>query len=137
MSPVYFLDTNILLRYIVQDIPDQAARVAALFEEIAAGNTAVHLPNTVIFESVYVLQQAYSVSKEDIAAALSSVIRHPGVILDHKGPILDALDFWRRTGGLSYADCFHLALAAALGFTEIYSFDKKMDRYPGVTRVEP
>lgn len=137
MSTVLFLDTNILLRYIVQDIPEQAVRVAALFEDVAAGRTVIRLPNTVVFESVYVLQQAYSVSKEDIVDALSSVIKHPGVVLDHKGPVLDALDFWRRTGGLSYADCFHLALAADLGFTEICSFDKKMDRYPGVARIEP
>jgi predicted nucleic acid-binding protein len=38
---------------------------------------------------------------------------------------------------VSFADCYHIALAADLEFTEIYSFDKWMDRYPSISRIEP
>lgn len=48
-----------------------------------------------------------------------------------------ALAFWTRHGGLSFVDCFHLAMAAQAGLDYIYTFDQKMDRYPGVTRIEP
>ena len=51
--------------------------------------------------------------------------------------VLHALSFWQETGGLSFANCYQLALAADLGFTEVHSFDKAMGRYPDVTRVAP
>ncbi len=41
------------------------------------------------------------------------------------------------TGPLSFADCFHLTLTKELGMTQIYTFDRKMNRFPGVERLEP
>lgn len=137
MSPTVFLDTNVLVRFLVQDIPHHAVRASALVDRVAAGEINIRFPDTVVFETIYILQRVYSISKLDIVDALTKVIEHPGVILDHKESVLSALEFWSHTGGLSFADCYHLALAANLGFTEIYSFDKAMGRYPGVTRVEP
>jgi hypothetical protein len=46
-------------------------------------------------------------------------------------------NLWSTQGPLSFADCFHLALTRQLGMTRIVTFDQKMDRYPGVERVEP
>lgn len=57
--------------------------------------------------------------------------------MDHKDAILDALLFWVGQPALDFADCYHLALTKSLGLDAIYTFDKKMDRYPGVTRLEP
>lgn len=51
--------------------------------------------------------------------------------------VVDALGFWAGQPAFDYADCYHLALTRQLGMTQIYSYDKKMDRYPGVERVEP
>ena len=51
--------------------------------------------------------------------------------------IVNALDFWAQQPRLDFADCYHLALAEELGMTQVYSFDKKMDRYAGVERIEP
>lgn len=137
MSTTVFLDTNILVRHLVQDIPEQAARATTFLKGMVSGKTDVRLPETVVFETIYILQRVYSIPKLDIADELSALIEHPGMILDHKTSVLRALEFWRDVGGLSFADCYHLALAADLGYTKIYSFDQKMDRYPGVARVEP
>ena len=38
---------------------------------------------------------------------------------------------------LSVADCYHLVRTNSLGLTEIHSFDKNVDRHPGVIRSEP
>lgn len=137
MTDTLFLDTNVLVRHLVQDIPDHAARSTALMEAVAAGRVRIRLPDTVVFETIFTLQRTYAVPKADIHNELSALLDHPGVILDHKQAVLSALGFWRDVGGLSFADCYHLALAADLGFTEIHSFDKQMDRFPGVARVEP
>ncbi len=137
MTTALFLDTNILVRHLVQDIPEHAVRATALLEGVMSGRTAIRLPDTVVFEAIYILQGVYSISKVEISDELSTIVKHPGVILDHKQAVLNALTFWRGIGGLSFADCYHLALAADLGYTEIYSFDRQMDSYPGVARVDP
>jgi predicted nucleic acid-binding protein len=51
--------------------------------------------------------------------------------------VLDAFEVWRSQPPLDYADCYHPALTKALGMPGIYTFDRKMDRFPGVKRVEP
>jgi predicted nucleic acid-binding protein len=79
-----------------------------------------------------------SSAPRDVATkALVGVIELPGFLMAHKSAILDALRFWVEQPALDFADCYHLALAKSLGFDAIYTFDRKMDRYPGVERVEP
>ena len=57
--------------------------------------------------------------------------------MSHKAAIVAALDFWQTHPALDYADCFHLTLTKDLGMSGIYTFDRKMDRFPGVERIEP
>ena len=46
-------------------------------------------------------------------------------------------DLWLRECAPSFADCYHLCLAHQLRLPTILSFDRKLNRLPGVTRVEP
>jgi predicted nucleic acid-binding protein len=64
-------------------------------------------------------------------------VSNPGISTDHPEAIQQALRLWAREGPLSFPDCFHLALTRQLGMTRIVTFDQKMDRYPGVERIEP
>jgi len=99
--------------------------VAALFEMSLPEIRPVHLPNTVIFESVYVLQQAW-VSREDIVDALSSVIRHPGWFsTTGPDPRCWTLAPYRRVVGLCASTTLHLR---GHGFTNL-SFDRRWIRY--------
>lgn len=137
MSRMAFLDTNILLRHIMQDVEGQSARASRLIEEIARGTVQVYISETVVFETVFTLSTFYRIPRAEISAQVRRLLRMPGIILRDKAIIVDALHFWESQGPLSFADCYHLALTAALGLDEIYSFDMKMGRYPGVMRVEP
>ena len=65
------------------------------------------------------------------------LITLPGLVVEQANAVESALRFWSHQGPLSFVDCFHLALTRALGMTQIYTFDRKMDRFPGVERVEP
>lgn len=136
MTNAAFIDTNVLLRHLLQDDPDQSARATFLFLEAESGRFTLHASETVIFEAVYVLHKQYDIPKREIKEGLLDVLNFSGVAIPNSGPLQAALSFWTQHGGLSFADCFHLALAKELGMTAIYTFDKKMDRYPGVERIE-
>lgn len=137
MSGVAFLDTNFLLRHIMQDVDDQSPRASRLITDIAEGTVHVWISETVVFETVFTLTSFYRIPRTDVARHVRRIVGMPGIFLHSKATILEALRFWEAQSPLSFADCYHLALTADLGLDEIYSFDKKMGRYPGVTRIEP
>lgn len=132
-----FIDTNVLVYHLVQDHREFSPRSSRLFNTLRLGQAAAYVSSTVIFECIYVCQGAYDVPNEPLAQALIEILSFAGLRSDHADALVDALSLWSRQGPLSFADCFHLALTRDLGMTRIYTFDKKMDRYPGVSRIEP
>lgn len=61
----------------------------------------------------------------------------PAIEFDFRQTILNAIDIWNKNGPLSLPDAYHLVFAKDVGLDRIYTFDKKMNRYPGVERIEP
>ena len=80
---------------------------------------------------------ARGVPVADAARGLATILDYAGIVTDHPEALKTALQFWATQGPLSFADCFHLTLTRQLGMTHIVTFDQKMNRYPGVERVEP
>ena len=131
------IDTNILLRHLLQDHDDHSPRASALLLKVRRGQQTIFCPTTVIFEAIYILHDRIGLPRNDIAWALKNLIDLPNYVMRDEDVVLDALEFWVNQSPLDYADCYHLALTKELGMTEIYTFDRKMDRFPGVERIEP
>lgn len=132
-----FIDANVLVYHLVQPDHEYGPPSSRLFSRLRAGTEEAFLSSTVVFESVFTCRQTYNSPNEPLADALIEILSFRGVRSDHPEALVDALTFWRTQGPLSFADCFHLALTKHLGMVAIYSFDKRMDRYPGVSRIEP
>lgn len=137
MSETILVDTNVFLRHLLQDIPDQSARSSELMRLAKVGDVTLYTPSTVYFELVYYLHKTLGISREAVAEALLDLLSFTGLTVDHPEALTEALTFWVQHRTLSFADCFHLALAGSSGMTRIYTFDQKMSRYPGVQRIEP
>jgi predicted nucleic acid-binding protein len=131
------VDTNILARLLLNDIPDHYARSIALFDAARDSSVELFAPSSVFVELAYMLTNTKGVPKQEAAAMLLNVITLQGLVVEHSDAVESALRFWSSQGPLSFVDCYHLALARELGMSQIYTFDKKMDRYPGVERIEP
>jgi len=131
-----FLDTNILLRHVLQDIPHQSPRATALIGRIEAGEVRVRLTETVVFETVFSLQRTYKRKPHAIREALLPILEMPGVSLPQKARFRRAFDLYVGQN-LPFADAYHAALMGDLGLREIYSFDEDFDRISGITRLEP
>lgn len=131
------VDTNILLRHLLQDHDDHSPRASALMRTVRTGETSLFCPATVIFETIHVLHGRARIPRADISRVLSNLIALPNFVMGQESVVVAALELWVNQPPLDYADCFHLALTRELGMTRIYTFDRKMDRYPDVERVEP
>jgi len=131
------IDTNILARVLLKDISDHYTRVVALFESTLHEDLEMFAPSSVFIELAYLLTSTKGVPKNEAAAMMLELIMLPGLVVEHFDAVESAIRFWSHQGPLSFVDCYHLALTRELGMTEICTFDRKMDRFPGVERVEP
>lgn len=112
------VDANVILRYLLNDVEDQAN---AAREAIDGG---AEITVEVAAEVVYVLNGVYSVPRATIAQTLSGLCSR--MECDRLDVLLGALDAYRDTG-LDFVDCVLLA-TAQLGKAEVLTFDKKLAR---------
>jgi predicted nucleic-acid-binding protein len=112
------VDTNILVRAVVQDDPKQAEAAGALLK--AAEVIAVTLP--CLCEFVWVLRRVYRFSQDDIVLALEALLDAGNVAVNR--PAADAGLAMLRAGG-DFADGLIAYEGAWLGGETFVSFDKK------------
>jgi predicted nucleic acid-binding protein len=131
-----FLDTNILLRHLLQDDRDFSPRATALLSRVEAGDLTVRTSDIVVFETVFTLQRIYKQSPQAIAAALLPLIELAGILLPGKRQYRQVFDLYAKTA-LGFADSYHVALMRRLGISDSYSLDQGLDGIPGINRVDP
>ena len=111
------LDTNIIVRYLTADHPEQFAKASALID-----GEDVYVCTTVLLETEWVLRGGYRFSREEIIAALTAFAGLPRVTLEDPALAAKALE-WMRSG-MDFADSLHLAKAA--GCEAFVSFDQRL-----------
>ncbi len=99
------VDTNVVVRYLTGDDPDQAARARAA---IGAGD--IFVSTTVLLESAWVLRSVYGFAGKKVAVALRAFLGLPGVTVE--SPVLLAEALARTENGMDLADALHLGAAA-------------------------
>lgn len=135
-SPLAFLDTNVLLRHLVREPPEQPRKASTLLLRIEQSEVRVRLTDTVIFETVFTLQRYYKRRPAEIRDALLPLLDLPGILLPGKGRLRRAFTLYVDSH-LPFADAYHAALLHDLRITTVYSFDPHFDRITGLTRIEP
>jgi len=130
------LDTNVLLRHLLQDHPEQSPASTALLERIESGVLAGWITPMAVAEMVWVLSgSTYGLTRDDIRDGLSALVEIPGLRVVDNRALLRALELYASLS-IDFIDAYHGALAEATGGV-VYSFDRHFDRIPGVTRLTP
>ena len=110
------VDTNVVVRFLVGDHPDQHAQAVALF-----ASTVCYVPGSVILETAWVLGSVYAYTRDDIHAALTKLLGLPDVRVADAPRLQQALAWY--ADGLDFADAMHLASAQHL--TGFATFDQR------------
>ena len=98
------LDTNVVVRIIVDDDPDQVRQAQAL---LAANRCTV--PITVVLETSWVLEASYQLPVSVVTSSLRQFLGLEQVEAPHLSAIEQALRWYES--GLDFADALHRALA--------------------------
>ena len=135
-----FLDTNVILRYLIRDDDAKAQACYELFRRAQRGEEELTTCEAIVAEAVYVLSSPrlpYRLNPEEIRARLLPILTLRGLKLPHKRVCLRALDIYASSAFLDFEDALAVAHMEQRGITEIVSYDRDFDRVAGVRRTEP
>lgn len=124
------LDTNVVLRFLLDDVPQQTAAATKLIE-----NEQVYVTDVVVAEVVYVLENAMSLPRRDIVELTRDFLGFENVA-HNMYFLLDVIDMYSQCPALSIVDCYAAAEAKAYG-NQLASYDKKLINQGGDHVFEP
>ncbi len=110
------IDTNILVRIVTNDDPDQVQRAADLLSR-----HTVFIAKTVLLELEWVLRYCYALERPIILATLQKIIATDSFTVEQNAAVASALQWYGQ--GLDFADALHLA--CSLQADQFASFDNK------------
>ncbi len=117
------LDTNVLVRYIVQDDRRQAAKATHVIEEECSQTRPGFVATIVIAELVWVLESCYGITKAETVAVLQRILRTKQLVVQ------DAETAWKAvrlfdSSKADFADCLIERIGAAHECEYTSTFDK-------------
>lgn len=127
------LDTNVLVRYIMQDDAKQAAKATQLIEALTADNPGfVSLVSVV--ELGWVLQASFGLRRDQVAQAVDALSRSKQLVIDQAEHVVRARRAY-GSGSADFADCLIERTAAAAGCTKTMTFDVAASKSAGMTLI--
>jgi predicted nucleic acid-binding protein len=127
------VDTNLIVRYLVQDNDKHARAAGKLFDACDRGDVVIVMLPVVLAECVLILESFYGHPRADIASALARLISSPGVEISEVTVHLDALNRYTGTR-VHFVDCLIAATAVAKNVS-VSTFDQDFRKF-GDVRVE-
>lgn len=115
------LDTNVLLRWLLNDVPDQAAAA----ERLLASGVRCAVPDVAMIETVYVLERVLQLSRTTIADSVELILEVANLDLD-RSLWRSVVDDYLTHPKLSIADTYLAARARTSAHVPLYTFDKKL-----------
>ena len=116
-----FLDTSMVVRYLVRDVPEMAEQAA----EVIDSDEGLWIIGAVLAEAGYVMRSVYLLQREMIIDHLMALPSRRNIDchgLD-KGLVLQGLLMCRPSGRISVADAMIWAAARSSGHNVVYTFD--------------
>lgn len=127
------LDTNVLVRYIMQDDPKQSLKASTLIESLDSDNPGF-ITLISIVELYWVLTSCYDLRGQQVKQVLEVLLRTKQIIVDRADQVLRALRVF-EDGKADFADCLIERIASAAGCTQTVTFDIDASKHAGMTLI--
>jgi predicted nucleic-acid-binding protein len=127
MKNITVLDTNVILRYLLNDHPQFFQQAQAFMAEVISGNTTVYIPDSVLAECVYVLSKVYKVPKQKICEVLAGVLSFAGISPANRDILIGSLQLFSEHK-VDIVDAIVFTTAKHLE-GEVFSFDRDMNKF--------
>lgn len=123
------LDTNILVRFLLNDDKDQSLKVYHLFKKAEQENHQFFVPALVILELNWVLNKHYQLSRHDTIEALQTIMGLPILVVEYADVIYDCLTH-AKDNTFDLSDLLIGYIARANNCITTLTFDNKASKSP-------
>lgn len=125
------LDTNIILRFILGDVPAQCLKVQDL---LMRQNVTYNVADLAITEAVYVMQSTYGLSRERIVDGLQKLLWFPEINYN-RNLFERVFPMYLACPKLSFNDCCLAGYAALNQAEPLWTFDKALAKESGTAKL--
>jgi predicted nucleic-acid-binding protein len=124
------LDTNIIVRYLMQDDAAMSARATQIFDTMLSAETPGFISIVAVAEVVWTLRSSYRIDRVRIANALESLLASSDLVVEREQDVFVAMLALRRGEG-DFADALIGALGTRAGCSHTLTFDRKAAHLAG------
>jgi predicted nucleic-acid-binding protein len=124
------LDTNVVVRYLVQDDAAQSAAATRVFERTLSPDNPGFISGIVLCETAWVFADCYEAGAAQIRSAIEGLLSAKQIAVESPDLVRKALRAW-ATSGADFADALIGELASLHGAEATYTFDRAAAKLPG------
>jgi predicted nucleic-acid-binding protein len=128
------LDTNVLVRYIMQDDAKQSPKATKIMEALDGVENSGYVTLVSIIELVWVLGTSYELTRAQVAQALDGLIRAKQLKIESADQVIRALRVF-KIGKSDFADCLIERSASSAGCEKTVTFDINASKHAGMTLI--
>lgn len=125
------LDTNVLIRFLMQDEPAQMRSAQRLIRNSLGAGELLFVPVTVALELEWVLRSRFELGKPAVLQTFSQLLSTVELRFEAAACIEWALKQYKDATA-DFSDCLHAALAGQAGEQPLWTFDKAVAKLAGV-----
>jgi predicted nucleic-acid-binding protein len=123
------VDTNVLVRYIVEDDVSQSRAAALMVERAAEKGQLIFVSQIVLCELVWVLSYAYGFERKEVAAILNELRRVAQIQIEDPDQVGRSIERYTSDKG-DFADYLIAERAVANGSEWVATFDRALHKDP-------
>lgn len=87
-------DTNVILRYLLEDEPHLYKKASEFFEMVRLGEEKAVILESVLAECIYVLIKFYKIPKEEVTDKLKGLLQYKGIVNEDKRELIDSINIF-------------------------------------------
>ena len=128
------LDTNVLVRYIMQNDLHQSYKAATLIDGLSI-NKQGNISKITIVEVMWVLESCYDLDKEQISKVAEGLLKSKELHKECVELLWQAFKLFNQSNA-DFSDCLILVTCQRDGCQKVYTFDKKASKLKGMTLID-
>jgi predicted nucleic-acid-binding protein len=123
------LDTNVLVRYITQDHPEQSKLATDYIEKKCTANSPGYVNHIVICELIWVLNRAYRFEKNIVSEVIGKILLSSELVVEDSDTVWQALEAYKSESA-DFADYLISIKNHSAGCVTTSTFDKAAAGFP-------
>lgn len=130
-----FVDTNVFLRFLLNDNKTQSVSSRKLFFGAKRGKVTLVTNSLIIAEIIFILDSYYGFSKSDIIEKTKIILLFDGLEIPEKNILLHAISLFEKKN-IDFVDAYVAAFALE-NKIDVCSFDRDFDKIKEIKRINP